>query len=256
MEGPDTRNNLNFQEIEDREQINLAAERRKEWNIVRKGGSLQKAPENVSIPSLNENWMTMVPESNRQVLDFNLMQQNKTSFSKSPRGYLDVSDDDKNERDEPDLRATHEGKKLSLMEEHQLAMRKKAEEADASLKKRKREKEGEKAEEKSSHKKSKKDKESEQWAEKPRPGEKEKEKRHKDKKSKEKRHKDKKDKKKRKEKEERKRKEESAKSHAPPVSKYVPWDRERDLAADPNKFQKMISDSNNLNSRFTSAGYS
>jgi hypothetical protein len=51
--------------------------------------------------------MTMVPESNRQVLDFNRMQQNVTSFAKNSRSYIDVSDDEKDEKDEPDLRVDH-----------------------------------------------------------------------------------------------------------------------------------------------------
>jgi hypothetical protein len=81
---------------------------------------MEKTPE-VPIPALNENWMTMAPEANRQVLDFGTsfviiladcstpgrMQQNQTTFAKS-RNYIDTASDEEDRKDEPDLRVDHE----------------------------------------------------------------------------------------------------------------------------------------------------
>lgn len=42
---------------------------KKDWDTVRKGGSLKEEPKSKT-PELENNWMNIVPESNRQVLDF------------------------------------------------------------------------------------------------------------------------------------------------------------------------------------------
>jgi len=218
----------------------------KDWDIVRKGGSLKD--QSTSTTQQSENWMNLVPESNRQVLDFNLMQRSVTSFAKSKSNYLDIDDENKDSTEWTGEVKTNEtslqmarrlalarveelktermnqlvdeyektsGKKqLSLLEENRLKKLKESEEEESKKRKRdgkdKDKSDKGKDKDKHKHKKSKKDK--------------------KDKKEKEKKE----------------------------VSKYVPtWDRDRDLfgANDPNKLKGIVKDAEQLNSRFASGSY-
>jgi hypothetical protein len=227
----------------------------KDWNTVRKGGSLKE--QTTSVAPQAENWMNIIPESNRQVLDFNLMQRNVTCFSKSKNSYLDLDDEDKkdssgwtnqsgieNKTQETSLSMARRlalarveelktermnqlvdeyeqnsgKKKLSLLEENKLRKLKEAEEEE-SKKKRKREDKGkDKGKDKDKHK-------------------------HKHKKSK----KDKKDK-----------KDKTGDDKKKEVPKYQPtWDRDRDLFGnnDPNKLKGMVREAEQLNSKFESGSY-